>query len=48
MLPLAAAHLLGHLDPPRLWVVDLGGHEDLRLRLFDVSDRKYTGGSHLS
>ena len=47
LLPLAAAHLLSHLDPPRLGVVDPGGHEGLRLRLLDGSDRKYTSGSHL-
>ena len=31
--PLALAHLLDHLDPPRLGVVHLGGHEGLRLGL---------------
>ena len=47
LLPLAAAHLLGHLDPSRVWIVDPGGHEGLCLRLLDGSDRKYTSGSHL-
>ena len=28
--PLASAHLLDHLDPPRFRVVDLGGHKGLR------------------
>ena len=35
LLPLSAAHLLSHLDPPCLWVVDLGGQEGLCLRLLD-------------
>ena len=47
LLPLAAAHLLGHLDPPRLGVVDLGGQEGLCLRLLDDLDPECTGGSHL-
>ena len=47
LLPLTTAHLLSHLDPSRLWIVDPGGHEGLCLRLLDGSDRKYTGGSHL-
>jgi hypothetical protein len=47
LLPLTAAHLLCHLDPSRLWIVDPGGHEGLCLRLLDGSDRKYTSGSHL-
>ena len=47
LLPLTTAHLLSHLNPLRLGVVDLGGHEGLCLRLLDGSDRKYTGGSHL-
>ena len=47
LLPLAAAHLLSHLDPLRLGVVDLGGHEGLCLRFLDDLDPKYTGGSHL-
>ena len=47
LLPLLAAHLLCHLDPPRLGIVDLSGHEGLCLRLLDGSDRKYTSGSHL-
>ena len=33
LLPLALAHLLDHLDPPRLWVVLIGGHKGLRLGL---------------
>ena len=33
LLPLALAHLLDHLDSPRLGVVDLDGHEGLRLGL---------------
>ena len=47
LLPLAAAHLVSHLDPPRQGVVILGGQESLCLRLLDGSDRKYTSGSHL-
>ena len=47
LLPLTPAHLLSHLNPLRLRVVDLCGHEDLCLRLLDGSDRKYTSGSHL-
>jgi len=38
LLPLLATHLLSHLDPPRLGVVDLGGHEDLRLGLLSSLD----------
>ena len=47
LLPLTTAHLLSNLNPLRLGVVDLGGHEGLCLRLLDGSDRKYTSGSHL-
>ena len=47
LLPLAAAHLLSHLDPPRLGVVTLGGHEGLCLRLLYDLYSKCTGGSHL-
>ena len=46
LLPLAAAHLLSHMDPSHLWIVDPGGHEGLCLRLLDGSDRKYTSVSH--
>jgi len=33
LLPLLATYLLSHLDPPRLGVVHLGGHEGLHLGL---------------
>ena len=33
LLPLLATHLLSHLNPLRLGVVHLGGHEGLRLGL---------------
>ena len=36
--PLALAHLFDHLDPSRLRVVDLSGHEDLRLGLLSGKD----------
>ena len=47
LLPLAAAHLLSHLNPTRLGVVDLGGHEGLCLRVLDDLHPECTGGSHL-
>ena len=41
--PFALAQLLSHLDSPRFRVVHLGGHEDLRLGLFDDLDSEESG-----
>ena len=38
LLPLLATHLLSHLNPLRLGIVHLGGHEGLLLGLLRGSD----------
>ena len=45
--PPASAHLLNHLDPLRLGVVDLGGEEGSSLRLFDDLDPENPSCPHL-
>ena len=46
LLPLALAHLLSHLYPLCLRIVNLCGHEGLSLRLLDNLDSQLTGGSY--
>ena len=45
--PPASAHLLNHLEPLRLGVVDLGGEEGSSLRLFDDLDPENPSCPHL-
>jgi len=47
LLPLVLAHLLSHLDPPRLGVCRLGGHEGLRLGVLGGEDLSQSCGSRL-
>ena len=47
LLPLALSHLLSHLDPLRLGVIDLRGHEGFRLGFLDDLDSQLSCGSHL-
>ena len=46
LLPLALAHLLGNLDPLRLGVIDLRGHEGSSLGFLDDLDSQLSCGSH--
>ena len=46
LLPLALAHLLSHLYPLCLGIVNLCGHEGFSLRLLDNLDSQLSGGSY--